>query len=252
MTVLALKIGEPVFLSSGGVGRVKTFATRTPSGQPSAWTPTAADPPYFYVIETTDKVACIPISKANETLRRLVNPDEAQRMLETLRGEAPPLSLKPILERGKDVAHSGSPHAHALFLRELYSLPQSSRRAWPRDWRSSSSWCFLKLKRVRTCPQVPARRNDSGLSVSFWFATTLAALYVLVVVGLHRLNIWRMRASPAGLPPCSGWIGTLCWKGCFLLQPVRLARIGRCQGAVPLRESCARASFPNFRRNKKR
>jgi RNA polymerase-interacting CarD/CdnL/TRCF family regulator len=116
------RIGDPVFLFSGGLGRIKTFAGRAHNGEPAPWKAGDAEPPHFYVVETHDKVACVPIRQAAESIRPLVTTELAVQMLSALRGDPPPLSLKPILERGKDVAHSGSPLEHAQFLRELYSL----------------------------------------------------------------------------------------------------------------------------------
>jgi len=114
-------VGDKVFLASGGVSTVRAYASRTPDGKPGPWNPTA--PPDFYVVESDDKVACVPVTQASAALRPLVQPAEAEQQLSILRGPEVPLSQEPLLERGKRVAHSGSPEEHAQFLRELYALP---------------------------------------------------------------------------------------------------------------------------------
>lgn len=116
--------GEKVFLASGGVATISDFAARDPQGKPAPWKPEMG-PPVFYVVTGDEVTACVPIVRAQETLRPLVAPELAQQMLDALRAEqAPePDSTVPLLERGKQIVHSGTPLEHARFLRELYGLP---------------------------------------------------------------------------------------------------------------------------------
>jgi hypothetical protein len=115
------RVGQQVFLSSAGLGRVVEYAGRDASGKPG---PLAAGaPPAFYVVEVEDAVACVPID-LSQSLRERVDPGAAAQMLEVLRGApVPPPSLEPVLERGKKVVHSGTPPEHAQLLRELYAMP---------------------------------------------------------------------------------------------------------------------------------
>ncbi len=116
--------GDRVFLASGGVATVAQFAARDAEGKPAPWTPEMGAP-VFYVVEGDEVTACVPISRAAETLRPLVDPEVARQMLEALRSERPPEadSTLPLVERGKRIVHSGTPLEHAWFLRELYGLP---------------------------------------------------------------------------------------------------------------------------------
>jgi hypothetical protein len=116
-----LSVGDRVFLNSAGVSTVRGYAVRTPGGKPGPWNPGV--PPDFYVIDSGDKVALVPLSQASTSLRPLMSESHARELLEVLRGPEVPVVPEPILERGKRIAHEGAARAQALFLRELYALP---------------------------------------------------------------------------------------------------------------------------------
>lgn len=117
------RLGDRVFMSSAGVGTVSELAGKDEGGKPRPLR--GGEEPAFYVVRTQEAVACVPISRASETLRPLASEDVARRMLEALRAPHPPLpaSLEPLLERGRKVVHAGDPLAQATFLRELFGLP---------------------------------------------------------------------------------------------------------------------------------
>ncbi len=113
--------GDRVFMASAGVAVVRDFAARGEGGRPRPMG--VRDEPAFYVVEAREVVAVVPFDRAGETLRPLVSDDVAHQMLAVLRGPAPePGSTKPLVERGRDVVHSGTPLEHARLLRELYAL----------------------------------------------------------------------------------------------------------------------------------
>src|SRR5690349_11183966 len=114
-------VGDRVFLNSGGVSTVRGFAVRTADGKPGPWNPGV--PPDFYVLDSGDKVALVPVALAPQSVRPLVSRAEAQELLALLRGPEVPPVPQPLLERGKTVAHEGAAKEQALFLRELYALP---------------------------------------------------------------------------------------------------------------------------------
>lgn len=117
------KPGDTIFLASAGVGVISELATRDSHGQPAPIR-SSQDRPAFYVVRAERVVACVPFERAAEAMRRLVDRSTAEEMLAVLRGPPPDLAdPRPLLERGKDVVHSGSPLDHARLLRELYALP---------------------------------------------------------------------------------------------------------------------------------
>ncbi len=120
----AFERGQRLFMSSAGLATIVDFAARGSNGKPA---PLQApdDLPVFYVVKTEEVTACVPIDRADETLRPLVSPELAGQMLATVRSaQVPaPTSTRPVLERGKEVVHQGDPLEQAKLFRELCALP---------------------------------------------------------------------------------------------------------------------------------
>ena len=115
--------GQRLFLASAGVVTLSALAGRDGKGKPGPLR--EGEVPAFYVLHGLERVACVPIAEAEKTLRPLVTRSVAEQMLALLRDPvAPPApSTRPLLERGRDAVHQGSPLEQVTVLRELCQLP---------------------------------------------------------------------------------------------------------------------------------
>jgi RNA polymerase-interacting CarD/CdnL/TRCF family regulator len=170
--------GDRLFLHSAGVATLVDFAGRDPAGKPRPLAPD--EPPAFYVLKAGDSVACVPLERAPETLRPLVSRDDAEAMQAALwaqEPQPPPPNAKGLLERGRDVVHSGTPIEHARLLRELCDLTPPVTESLASGLRFLEGLVLGELSAVLGRPEselraqlrdrFPAARDADGFKLHF-------------------------------------------------------------------------------------